>query len=93
MTNKHEKKSTAVLEHANVTVSDPDKTASLLCDLFGWEVRWTGPSLAGGYTVHVGEPGNGQSYLAVYTHDDTAGAMSADPYPAVSTTWGLSSTT
>ena len=24
------------LEHVNVTVADPDKTAAVLCDLFGW---------------------------------------------------------
>lgn len=29
----------AILEHVNVTVSDPDKTAAMLCDLFGWHVR------------------------------------------------------
>ncbi|QIE55550.1 VOC family protein [Pikeienuella piscinae] len=51
------------LEHANVTVSDPDETARRLSRLFGWRVRWTGASKDGGYTVHVGGE---RSYLALY---------------------------
>lgn len=53
----------AQLEHANITVRDPDATAAWLCDLFGWEVRWKGKALETGYTVHVG---TGSSYLAIY---------------------------
>ncbi len=53
----------AQLEHANITVRDPDATAAWLCDLFGWEVRWKGDAISGGYTVHVG---NDASYLAIY---------------------------
>ena len=34
------------LEHVNVTVSDPDRTAGLMQALFGWSVRWRGPALA-----------------------------------------------
>lgn len=51
------------IEHVNVTVSDPDKTARMLSDLFGWHVRWSGKAQDGGYTVHVG---NEDHYLAVY---------------------------
>ena len=58
------------LEHANITVSNPDRTVELLNQLLGWEVRWRGPSMLGGRTIHVGEPGNGATYLAVYTDDD-----------------------
>lgn len=54
----------AMLEHINFTVPDPDKTAAWLCKLFGWHVRWTGAAINGGYTVHVGSEDN---YLAVYT--------------------------
>lgn len=54
------------LEHVNVTVSDPDKTAETLCDLFGWQVRWKGASIHGGTTVHVGAD---ESYLAIYSMD------------------------
>ena len=54
------------LEHVNVTVSDPLKTAQMLCNLFDWRIRWQGPSQLGGHTVHVG---NKTEYLAVYTFD------------------------
>ncbi|WP_412564110.1 VOC family protein [Thalassobius sp. MITS945101] len=61
------------LEHANVTVSDPHKTADWLGRVFGWKVRWEGTSINGGYTVHVG---NETSYLALYTPgDDATGAV------------------
>lgn len=53
----------AILEHVNVTVSDPAKTADLLCKLFGWHIRWEGESINGGYTIHVG---SADSYVAVY---------------------------
>lgn len=54
----------AVIEHVNVTVTDPVKTAKTLCDLFGWHIRWEGAALNGGYTVHVGSD---TSYMAVYS--------------------------
>ena len=53
----------AFLEHANLTVSDPDKTAAYMADIFGWHVRWQGESIHGGRTVHIG---NGTSYVALY---------------------------
>jgi catechol 2,3-dioxygenase-like lactoylglutathione lyase family enzyme len=56
----------AHLEHVNVTVADPEKTAQWMCDVFGWKVRWSGPSKMGGRTVHVGTD---TEYLAVYTLD------------------------
>lgn len=52
------------LEHANVTVTDPDQSAAMLSRVFGWHVRWVGPSLMGGRTVHVGTD---TSYVALYT--------------------------
>ena len=30
------------LEHANVTVSDLDRSAKMLFDVFGWGIRWEG---------------------------------------------------
>lgn len=54
----------AILEHINMTVSDPDKTAEMLSDLFGWSIRWSGASLNGGRTVHVG---NENDYVALYS--------------------------
>jgi len=58
----------AMLEHVNVTVTNPEHTASMLCDLFDWKVRWQGPSKLGGRTVHVGSD---EAYVAVYTYDGT----------------------
>lgn len=55
--------SKAILEHVNLTVSDPDKTAEMLVQLFGWKVRWSGPSMNNGRSVHVG---NDQDYVALY---------------------------
>ena len=58
----------ADLEHVNMTVKDPKATADMLCDVFGWEVRWEGSAMEGaGYTVHVG---NERGYLAVYSGSD-----------------------
>lgn len=56
----------AKLEHVNLTVTNPNQTAEILCKLFGWHIRWAGPSKLGGHTVHVG---NQDDYLAVYTRD------------------------
>lgn len=53
-----------MFEHVNMTVSDPKKTAAMLCDLFGWKVRWEGPSKDNGFTVHVGTD---DAYVALYT--------------------------
>ncbi len=54
----------ATLEHVNITVTDSQQTADLLCQLFGWHIRWQGSAIHGGYTVHVGADDN---YLAVYS--------------------------
>lgn len=59
----------AKLEHVNITVADPGKTAAMLIDLFGWEVRWQGPSSLGGSTIHVGSD---TDYIAVYTSNTIA---------------------
>ena len=52
------------LEHVNVTVSDPQKTADMLCRLFGWHIRWEGSAKDNGYTIHVGSD---DDYLAIYS--------------------------
>ncbi len=54
----------ASLEHVNITVSQPERTAEMLCNLFGWRIRWKGPSKSGGRTIHVGVD---DAYLALYT--------------------------
>ena len=60
----------ARLEHVNVSVADPDRTAALLEALFGWRVRWAGPAGSGGRTVHVGTE---DQYLAVFSRADSDG--------------------
>ena len=52
------------IEHVNVTVSDPERAAKLMESIFGWRIRWQGPSMAGGRTIHVGSD---EHYVAVYT--------------------------
>lgn len=54
---------TVALEHTNLTVTDADRTAAWMCDLFGWRVRWSGPAISGGRSVHVGTEAQ---YLALY---------------------------
>jgi len=55
---------TTTLEHANITVTDPATTAAWMCDIFGWDIRWQGPAIDAGMTIHVGGPA---SYLALYS--------------------------
>ncbi len=55
------------IEHVNITVSNPERTAEMLCELFDWRIRWQGPSQMGGRTVHVGTQ---DDYLAVYSAKD-----------------------
>jgi catechol 2,3-dioxygenase-like lactoylglutathione lyase family enzyme len=60
----------ALIEHVNLTVGDSEATAARLCALFGWTVRWRGPSaLGGGRTVHVGTQ---DQYVAVWSPDRAA---------------------
>ncbi|MGR3509598.1 MAG: VOC family protein [Sulfitobacter sp.] len=61
----------AQLEHANFTVSDPEATAAWMTRVFGWRVRWQGPAIAGGHTVHIG---NDTQYVALFTPPEGAKA-------------------
>jgi catechol 2,3-dioxygenase-like lactoylglutathione lyase family enzyme len=65
------------LEHANLTVSDPERSAALLQKLCGWHERWRGPSQMGGWTIHVGTD---RDYLAVYTAGEDRGESEARRY-------------
>lgn len=58
------------LEHANISVTDPERSARLLIDLNGWRERWRGPSQKHGWTIHVG---SGEQYVALYTGDHVKG--------------------
>lgn len=72
----------AMLEHANITVSDPEATALWMQKLFGWHVRWQGDAMMGGHTKHVGTDSH---YVALYSPGKTSAATD-DPYQ---TTGGL----
>ncbi len=61
---------TARLEHLNMTVSDPKATASWINRIFGWNIRWEGPGMQTGYTVHIG---NDDTYVALFTYPETPG--------------------
>ena len=56
----------AFIEHVNVTVRDPERSAQLMHDLFGWNIRWQGPAISGGRSIHVGDD---RFYMAFYTKD------------------------
>lgn len=54
----------ARLEHVNITVSDPERSARFFSDLCGWHERWRGPAINHGWTIHLGSD---TAYLALYT--------------------------
>ncbi|MFQ5566294.1 MAG: VOC family protein, partial [Paracoccaceae bacterium] len=64
-----------ILEHANFSVSDPQRTADMLCDLFDWRIRWSGDAIHGGTTYHVG---GDDSYVAVYAQKGMRAAPAND---------------
>ncbi|MFN3946035.1 MAG: VOC family protein [Allosphingosinicella sp.] len=55
------------IEHVNLTVRAPERSAKLMVSIFGWSVRWQGPAMNGGRTIHVGSEAQ---YLAFYTAPD-----------------------
>ncbi len=55
------------IEHVNVTVRDPRRMATLMEQLFGWQIRWEGPAINDGHTTHVGSD---DSYPALYRRRD-----------------------
>jgi catechol 2,3-dioxygenase-like lactoylglutathione lyase family enzyme len=59
------------IEHVNVTVADPERTAALMQALFDWHIRWSGLAQNGGYSIHVG---SNEHYVALYTPGNTAPA-------------------
>lgn len=55
----------------------PERTAEMMCSVFGWQVRWQGPSSLGGETIHVGTD---NAYVAIYTpphSEDSSGGREA----------------
>ncbi|WP_199555163.1 VOC family protein [Sandaracinobacteroides hominis] len=65
------------IEHVNLTVSDPARSAAMLESVFGWQERWRGPSAMGGWTIHVG---SGSDYVALYTHGGEARFPKGRPF-------------
>ena len=59
---------TARLEHLNMTVTDPRATAAWIERVFGWKIRWEGPGMTTGYTIHIG---NDDTYLALFSFPET----------------------
>ena len=57
---------TARIEHVNISVANADTLATKLCEIFDWQVRWSGPAMDEGYTVHVGSIGENSSYFSLY---------------------------
>ena len=76
----------ASLEHVNITVSEPEKTAALMCDLFDWRIRWQGPAKLGGHTVHVGSDDH---YLAVYSRGGRSATAGQQEASSSATSGGL----
>lgn len=58
----------AILEHANITVADPEATAGWMKNVFGWHTRWSGNSIHKGFSLHIGGK---DSYLALYAPPTT----------------------
>ena len=58
------------LEHVNVSVTDPERAARLMQDIFGWRIRWQGPARDGGRVIHVGTDDH---YIALWTGPELAG--------------------
>lgn len=68
------------LEHVNITVSDPEKTAAWMYEVFDWPVRWQGPALGSGRSLHVGSEA---SYIALYCSNEATDAA-PDSYRCLS---------
>lgn len=69
-----------MLEHTNYSVSDPQRTAQMLIDVFGWHIRWTGASKSDGESIHVGTEGR---YLALYREPGRMAPLSQRTYETV----------
>ncbi|WP_394726808.1 VOC family protein [Altererythrobacter sp. GH1-8] len=61
------------IEHVNISVTNPARSAGLFQKLLGWHIRWEGGSMNGGHTIHVGTE---TSYLALYTGEHVKGDYS-----------------
>lgn len=53
----------ARLEHVNIRVSDPERSAAFFTTLCGWHERWRGPAIDDGFSIHLGTD---EQYLVFY---------------------------
>lgn len=53
----------AHLEHVNIRVSDPERSAAFFARLTGWHERWRGPAIDHGFSIHLGAE---DEYLVFY---------------------------
>ena len=70
---------TAQLEHANLTVADPDATAAWMQTAFGWHIRWEDETQTGLRAVHVGTDA---SYIALFS-PETPSAKATGRYATI----------
>ena len=59
------------LEHLNITVGDPKSTAGWIERVFGWKIRWEGPGMQTGHSIHIGTD---EAYVALFSYPETASA-------------------
>ena len=62
------------IEHVNITVADPERSSALMARLFNWHIRWSGPALNGGRSIHVGSEDH---YIALYSAAPASGPAKA----------------
>ncbi len=60
----------AILEHVNIAVGNPDRTAAMLSHLFDWNIRWKGLGGSGGRSIHIG---TATGYIAVSSMKNSDG--------------------
>lgn len=73
--------SPARIEHVNINVVDPKKTADSLCRIFGWSIRWEDPSRQQGTTVHIGTK---DDYVTLCSNPDVGHAKPLEKKAAAS---------
>ncbi|OYY65224.1 MULTISPECIES: VOC family protein [unclassified Sphingomonas] len=61
----------AIIEHININVSNPERAAATAATLFGWAERWRGIGMDGRLTIHVGSAAH---YIAYHQRRDTGPA-------------------
>lgn len=52
-----------IIEHVNLNVTDPARSAEIFKKIFDWHIRWQGPAMDGGLSIHVGDE---RFYLALH---------------------------